>query len=80
MAIGNANTPSKKLPINCPYCDEPAYQQKYRTRLPTANAIYTPRECPMGHTFYSVETVPKNQDRVEMEVKEYRSMSVEERF
>lgn len=80
MAVGSANTPAKKLPINCPYCDEPAYQRKYYTRLATANAIYTPRECIMGHTFYSVETVPEDQDKVEQEVKEYRKMRVKERF
>ena len=80
MALGSSSTPCKKLPINCPYCDEPAYQQKYKTRLVTAFAIYTPRECPMGHTFYSVETVPENQDSIEKAVKAYRSMRVKERF
>lgn len=80
MSGGSPRTPLKKLPINCPYCDEPAYQQKRYTRLAVANAIYTPRECPMGHVFYSVETVPEDQDAVEREFMEFRRMKVAERF
>lgn len=53
----------KKLPINCPYCDEPAYQTRsHRIVLP--NEVYTLRKCPMGHEFYSVETAPENQNEI----------------
>ena len=53
----------KKLPINCPFCDEEAYQTRTH-RVVTPNEIYTLRKCPMGHVFYSVETVPENQKEI----------------
>jgi hypothetical protein len=59
----------KKLPINCPFCDEIAYQKPRVHRVVTENAIYTLRQCIMGHEFYSVETVPENQKEIVNEVR-----------
>ena len=53
----------KKLTINCPYCDEPAYQTR-KHRIVTPTEIYTLRKCIMGHEFYSVESVPENQNEI----------------
>lgn len=70
----------KKYPLNCPYCDEPAYPKRYANRLVTPLAIYTTRECPLGHTFVSVEETPENPEEVEQEMRDYKSMSAEERI
>lgn len=53
----------KKLPLNCPFCDEPAYQTRTH-RIVTPTEIYTLRKCIMGHEFYSVESVPENQSEI----------------
>ena len=77
--LGNPSTPSKKLPLNCPFCDELSFQKLRSKRIATSNKIYTKRECIMGHVFYSVEEVPKDQDRIEREIKEIRRLRVEQR-
>ena len=63
---------TQQIPLNCPYCDEPAYQKKQSNRIVLPHAVFTLRECSMGHTFYSVEEVPENQSEVEERIENYR--------
>lgn len=62
----------KDLPLVCPFCDELAYTRARYARIFLPNKIYTPRECIMGHTFYSVEEIPEDQDAVIQEIAEIR--------
>lgn len=64
----------KKLPLVCPFCDELAYQERRTRRFITNHRIYTLRQCPMGHEFYSVEEVPENQSEIVKEIREIRKM------
>jgi predicted nucleic acid-binding Zn finger protein len=63
----------KKLPINCPYCDEEAYQDRRAKRVVTPHRIYTLRRCIMGHTFYSIEEVPVDQKEIVEEIRSYKN-------
>jgi len=69
-----SNTLSKKLPLVCPFCDEPAYQERRTRRVITPHKIYTLRKCPTGHEFYSVEEVPEDQSAIVKEVRAIRKM------
>lgn len=60
------------MPLVCPFCDEMAYPKKQSKKICLPNKIYTLRECIMGHTFYSVEEVPDNQDDIAQEISEIR--------
>jgi hypothetical protein len=62
----------RKYPLNCPFCDEPAFAKDGAHRMVTPFNIYTLRECPMGHTFYSVEFIPENQSRIVEEINEIK--------
>ncbi len=59
----------RKLPLNCPFCDEIAYPEPGVRRRVTPHKIYTLRQCIMGHEFYSVEEVPENQAEVVLEMR-----------
>jgi hypothetical protein len=61
-----------KVPINCPFCDEPAYPKKKSYRVVMPHTIFTLRECPMGHQFYSVEEVPEDQSAIVDRIKKYK--------
>lgn len=63
----------KKLPINCPFCDEEAYQARRAHRVVTPHRIYTLRECVMGHRFYSIEEVPVDQKEIVEEIRSYKN-------
>lgn len=55
------------LSLVCPFCDEPTKIVPGK-RVMSANRIYTLRECTEGHTMYSVEHIPANQESVERAV------------
>ena len=56
-------------PLACPYCDESAFRTPHAFARYTESAIYVHRTCIMGHTFYSVESVPENQEEIENVIK-----------
>ena len=60
--------------LNCPYCDEKSVQERGKYALRTPDKIYIPRKCIMGHTFYSVEYIPENQEEIAQEIAETRSL------
>lgn len=60
------------VPINCPYCDEPAYPKDKTQRVVMDHAIFTHRKCIMGHEFWSKEEVPEDQNQVEEHLKKFR--------
>ena len=66
-------TPEKKLPLNCPYCDEPAYRKLHSNRFVRPHKIYTLRQCPMGHTFYTTEEISEDQEEVEQEIADIKA-------
>ena len=61
-------TLTRKYPLNCPFCDEPAYPAGNTHRIVSPFAVYTLRECEIGHKFYSVETIPEDQSAVVDEI------------
>lgn len=65
-------TLTRKYPLNCPFCDEPAYPANKIHRTVTPFEVYTLRECPMGHNFYSVESIPEDQSEIADRVKAIR--------
>lgn len=67
------NTLLPKMPLNCPFCDEPAYMKDHSTRIVTPFKIYTLRECCMGHQFYSIDFAPENQSEVVEEIREFKA-------
>ena len=64
-------------PLACPFCDEMAYPSQREKRIVLPNKIYFPRECIMGHRFYSVEEIPENQADIVDEIKSIRKEAVE---
>ena len=66
-----------ELPLVCPFCDELSYNKKGFRRIMLPNKIYTLRQCPMGHEFYSVEEVPESQAEIVAEIKEIRRDAIE---
>ena len=73
-------TPLQKKPINCPYCDEPSYHKANSNRVVLPHKIYDLKECPMGHTFYTIEYAPEDQDEVEQEVQLIKKTRYKERL
>ena len=61
-----------KTELNCPWCDTPAMQKPRSNRVFEYDTIYTQRECPVGHTFWSVEFIPDDQDAIEEMIKDLR--------
>lgn len=62
------STLMRKYPLNCPFCDEPAYPAHRTHRIVTPFKVYTLRKCIMGHTFYSVDYIPEDQSAVVDEI------------
>lgn len=61
------------MALNCPYCDEPAFPMPYSKRVTMdGTAIFTQRECIMGHTFWSEERVTQSQEELENRIKSYK--------
>ena len=59
----------RKLPLNCPFCDEEAYAEDKVKRIVKPDRIYTLRKCIMGHEFYSVEIIPEDQSAIVDEIR-----------
>lgn len=72
MARKDGRVMIESYPLVCPFCDELAYPARGEKRTILPNKIYFPRECIMGHRFYSVEEVPEDQSEVVEELREIR--------
>lgn len=75
-------------PIVCPFCDEPskimasAYDEKaIREKQPrvlvTSQKVYYPRVCEMGHTFWTVESVPDKYEQMLDEIDDIMEYAIE---
>ena len=75
--IGEVMTKTGVLGVNyplvCPFCDEPAMMRPFYNKVVLPHKIYTLRQCPMGHEFYSVEYVPENQSEIAAQIKEIQA-------
>lgn len=76
------------LSLVCPFCDEDskvrAIYASYNNLLKDVDAdrviitprkIFYPRECIMGHTFWSVEEVPSNYEKMLNEIEEIKEFT-----
>lgn len=63
----------KAYPLACPFCDELAFPSVKMKRRILPDRIYMPRECIMGHEFYSVEMIPEDQSAIVDEMREFNN-------